>query len=491
MPASDSRLYRFGPFSLDAGRRRLTRGDVLVTLPNRQIDVLLVLTSHAGHLVSKDMLSETVWAGVAVTDNSIVQAVKGLREVLGAQADGAPYIDSQKGKGYRFVARVERDQPVSAVVTAASITDLLEPYGAFVDGRAALETLDNSAVRRAREAFAAALHRDSTFPAAHIGMANACVLAFESTRADVEPDRGALADADRHALQGCALDPSSGDAWSTLAVVRHRCGHTRDAIAAARKAVALEPQEWRHYLRLASVSWGGERLRAAHRVLQLCPGLALGHWFAATVFVAREALDIAMEHIRAGCAAQDAQHNEGERFTGVGLHLLHGLVLAARRWEGAGEELTRELAFEQSGHIYARECCANTWYALGALALRSGQRDESCASFKEALIRVPDHPLASAGLAAATGEKLPSPSTVTTEDSKMTSIDIDTATVLAVRLAVQDRHAEAARICGEALHHHGEPSQAGWLLPVEPLLHVAGHRAAWTPVLTTLRARAA
>lgn len=48
--------------------------------------------------------------------------------------------------------------------------------------------------------------------------------------------------------------------------------------------MALDPRNWQHHVRLAFVSWGGQRLRAAHRALELCPGLALAHWLAATVF---------------------------------------------------------------------------------------------------------------------------------------------------------------------------------------------------------------
>src|SRR5262245_52631840 len=79
------------------------------------------------------------------------------------------------------------------------------------------------------------------------------------------------------------------------------------ALAAARKAVAIDPKEWRHHLSLAFVSGGAERLHAAHRALAMCPDLTLAHWLAATVFMARELFDAALEHIRAGCAGQDAQ----------------------------------------------------------------------------------------------------------------------------------------------------------------------------------------
>src|SRR5262249_27631238 len=186
-------------------------------------------------------------------------------------------------------------------------------------------------------------------------------------------------------------------AGSTLAFVLHRSGSAAEAIAAARKAVTLDGGNWHHHLRLAFVSWGEERLRAADRVLALCPGLALAHWFSATVFVARQAFEAALEELRAGCTSQDAQRTERGRFKAVGLHLLHGLVLAARdNEERALEEFARELEFEGEGQLYARECSANTWYATGAIHLRNGRREQADAAFREALNRAPGHPLAAA-----------------------------------------------------------------------------------------------
>ena len=37
------------------------------------------------------------------------------------------------------------------------------------------------------------------------------------------------------------------------------------------------------------------------------------------------------------------------------------------------EEFERELMLENAGQLYARECAANTWYAIGALRLRQGR----------------------------------------------------------------------------------------------------------------------
>ena len=108
-----------------------------------------------------------------------------------------------------------------------------------------------------------------------------------------------------------------------------------------------------------------------------------------------------MHELELGARAQDAQAESG-RFSAVALHWLLGLVYLARGDEArAREEFTRELAFEPAGHLYARECCANTWYAIGAMLWRQGRREPRWRRFAEALSRVPAHVMALAGLVAA------------------------------------------------------------------------------------------
>ena len=478
---SDGDVYRFGPFELDTSRRRLMSGGEPVAVADRHFDVLVLLAANAGEVVSKDALIGAGWKDVAVSDNSIEQAISSLRRTLGQQPGGAAYIETLARRGYRFAAAVER---APARQSDAALDAMLAPYRAFVDGRAALETLERDAVTQARDAFAQALRAEPDHPSAHIGMANACILGFESTRADAAPDVDALREAGHHAREGCRLDPASGEAWSTLAFVLHRSGDAREAIAAARKAIALDPDDWRHFLRLAFVSWGEERLRAARRVLTLYPRLALAYWFAATVFVARQAFDAALEELRPGCASQDAQRKQNGRFNAVGLHLLHGLVLAAQGADDlALEELASELAFEQEGQLYARECCANTWYALGAIRLRHGHLDQAAAAFRESLKRVPGHPLASIGLRATASGATASDGPPSDGNS------VDVAIVRATAQALKGDHAGAAQLCATALAH-ADPGAHGWILPIDPLLQITAHRDAWAPALAILRDRA-
>ena len=134
--------------------------------------------------------------------------------------------------------------------TDAGLEALLAPHRAFVEGRAALESLEGEQVARAREVFEGALRTVPEHASAHIGLANACVLQFEMTRADPAPDADALAKAAHHAREACRLDPQSGEAWATLGFVLDRTGDRVDAIAAARRAVTLEPDNWRHHFRL-------------------------------------------------------------------------------------------------------------------------------------------------------------------------------------------------------------------------------------------------
>jgi tetratricopeptide (TPR) repeat protein len=401
------------------------------------------------------------------------------------QADGRPYIETLARRGYRFAAPVRESQ---ARTSDDRLHVLLAPYRAFVDGRAALETLERAAVERARVVFAEAVAIAPDHPSAHIGMANACVLSFEATHVDAHPDLAALTMASTHAREGCRLDPASAEAWSTQAFVLYRTGEVREAIAAARHAVTLAPTEWRHHLRLSFVSWGEQRLNAAHRVLALCPGLALAHWLAATVFIARHAFDEAHRELESGCAAQDAQRRAPARFGAVGLHLLRGFVLAA---EGAEEnalaEFARELAFEDAGHVYARESCANAWYAIGAIHLRQGRREDAAAAFDAAIARAPRHALARVGLAAASDAN-PSVSEQLSALSSHRS-EMEIAIVGAVCATLLGSPAEGAAIIEAALAD-AEPGAAAWQLPVEPLLHVTSAPHLWAQPLAMIRARA-
>jgi DNA-binding winged helix-turn-helix (wHTH) protein len=473
--------YSFGDIVVDVDSRRLTRAGELLSIPDRHIGVLLELLARRGSVVSKDALIEAVWQDVAVTDNSLEQAVSVLRRTLGTGPDGQPYIQTVPRQGYRFIGTVSQ---VAARASDEALEELLAPHRAWIEGRAALETLERGQIVRARHVFEGVLEHASDHAPAHIGLANACIMQFEMTRADERPDVTALEAATRHSREACRLAPDYGEAWATLGFVLDRTGRHLDALAAMRRAVTLEPDDWRHHFRLAYVGWGEERLRAAHRTLALLPGFALAHWLIATVHVARYALDEAERELAIGIASQSGEAAPS-RFSAVALHWLRGLIHLERdEQQAALAAFERELAFEDSGHLYGRECCANTWYAIGALRFRQGDRDAAVAAFRQAIRRVSVHPLARRGLASLGA----SDGAVVTQSAHEPSVDA--AIGRAMGLVFAGRHNEAATFVEQALAA-APPGNAGWLLPIEPLLHVSAHAGIWAPVLARLRSRAA
>ncbi len=482
MPAD---LLLFGPYQLDAASRQLTRNGEPVALPPRQFELLYLLATHAGQVLTKDALIDAAWQGVAVTDNSLEQAISSLRRMLG-QPDGAAYIETQARRGYRFTAEVRRAERREPLET---LDALLAPHRAWIEGRAALETLERSQIVHARQVFERVLQQVPDQASAHVGLANAGVMQFEMTRSELAPDLASLTLAADHAREACRLDPRYGEAWATLGFVLDRTGHRADALAASRMAVTLEPDNWRHHLRLGYVSWGEERLREARRTLALLPGFPLAHWLAATVHVARQAFDDAERELTAGMTA-DASQPHRARFGGVALHWLHGLIVLARGDEGGAlASFDRELAGEESGQLYARECCANAWYAIGAVRLRRGDRDGALAAFAETVARVPLHPMAHAASAALRGLGLADLAGMLAAPAASRLPVPELALARAIVAALAGRLDDAARVVDEALMSAGEGS-ALWLLPVEPLLRVDGSPR-WAPARGRLSMRAA
>lgn len=477
-------VYFFGSYRLDTNPPRLTRDGVEVDLGARHLVLLAALVSRAGETLSKNILTDLGWPGIIVTINSLDQAILAIRRTV-ALPSGEVLIETVPRRGFRFVAKVRRseaqpkDDDLDAVMTA---------HRAWIEGRAGLETLESGAIVRARVTFEDVVARMPRRAPAHVGLAKALALQFEMTRTDAEPDIAVLQRALEHATTARRLDPSYGEAWATLGFVLERAGRRDDGLAAAREAIALEPDNWRHHLRLAAASWGEERLREARRTLTLLPGLAMAHWLAASVLVARGALGEAERELRCGLENPDgdgtgssglgAQHTT--RFSAVALHWLLGLLLLARGdRDGALREFDLELALEGSGHLYARECAANTWYAIGATRFRDGDRDGAHAAFLESVKRVPKHPSARAALgnvAAASGPP---------------SIDRAIAQAVCMKMHEAQGGAGTAAAAIEQVLAAAPQGNAGWLLPVEPILGVARCPERWMRVLARLRSRAA
>src|SRR5690348_8807277 len=106
-------FYQFGPFRLDAVKRRLWRDGELVKLTPKAFETLLALVEKRGQTIEKDELLKKVWAGTAVEENNLNQCITALRKSLGDSREKSEYIATIPGVGYRFVAEVEGQNPIN------------------------------------------------------------------------------------------------------------------------------------------------------------------------------------------------------------------------------------------------------------------------------------------------------------------------------------------------------------------------------------------
>ena len=75
--------FVFGPFRLLVSRRELMAHGVPVAVGQRAFEILLLLVSRHGELVTKDELMAAVWPGIVVEENNIQVHVSALRKVSG------------------------------------------------------------------------------------------------------------------------------------------------------------------------------------------------------------------------------------------------------------------------------------------------------------------------------------------------------------------------------------------------------------------------
>src|SRR5262245_16458241 len=94
------KVVRFDRFVLDFERGCLRGGEQEIELPPKAFQVLSYLALNAGRLVPKQELLDAVWAGVVVTDESLVQSIRQLRQKLGDH--GHQLIKTVPRRGYRL-----------------------------------------------------------------------------------------------------------------------------------------------------------------------------------------------------------------------------------------------------------------------------------------------------------------------------------------------------------------------------------------------------
>src|SRR5712671_2596835 len=104
MKLNAPRNLRFAGLTLNLARVSVEREDEEIFLRPKSFGVLRYLAENPGRLITKEELIEKVWSGASVTDDSLVQCIKDIREAIGDRRRQT--IKTLARRGYLFAAPV-------------------------------------------------------------------------------------------------------------------------------------------------------------------------------------------------------------------------------------------------------------------------------------------------------------------------------------------------------------------------------------------------
>jgi DNA-binding winged helix-turn-helix (wHTH) protein/tetratricopeptide (TPR) repeat protein len=123
-------IVSFGSFKLDVQSAELRRNGTKTRLQEQPFQILLVLLSRSGEVVTREELQSKLWAADTFVDfdNGLNIAVKKLRSALGDDAEAPQYIETLPRRGYRFLVGVTAESPkTSSQSSPATAPKVLPP----------------------------------------------------------------------------------------------------------------------------------------------------------------------------------------------------------------------------------------------------------------------------------------------------------------------------------------------------------------------------
>ncbi len=132
----------FAGFRFDLDSQRLWRGDCEVSLKPKMSAMLIVFITQPERLISKDELLGSVWRNTHISPETLRSTLRELRHVLGDDAQAPQLIETVHGRGYRFIAPVQRADQGAAqplVDQLSRAIELASEHAEPADLRAALE----------------------------------------------------------------------------------------------------------------------------------------------------------------------------------------------------------------------------------------------------------------------------------------------------------------------------------------------------------------
>lgn len=94
-------------FQLDLRDERLWRDDQPIPLSNKAFELLRLFVSNPKRLLTKDEILDGVWGEINVSEGLVKEYVHDLRIALGDDPQHPQFIETVRGRGYRFLGGIE------------------------------------------------------------------------------------------------------------------------------------------------------------------------------------------------------------------------------------------------------------------------------------------------------------------------------------------------------------------------------------------------
>ena len=116
-------VVRFGDFEFDLGQLELRLHGAPVRLPPQPLQILALLLSHAGRIVTREEIQRQVWGSEIYVDfeHGLNRCIRQIRAALGDNPEQPRFIETIPRRGYRFVAPVEKPDSGSSNGMGASV----------------------------------------------------------------------------------------------------------------------------------------------------------------------------------------------------------------------------------------------------------------------------------------------------------------------------------------------------------------------------------
>lgn len=100
-------LFHLEDWQATPSTNTLRRGETVVQLEPKAMDVLHLLCQTPGEVVSADDIVTQVWGNTDIGDNPVHKVINQLRRALGDSASNPNYIETIRKRGYRIIAEVK------------------------------------------------------------------------------------------------------------------------------------------------------------------------------------------------------------------------------------------------------------------------------------------------------------------------------------------------------------------------------------------------